>query len=69
LEVIVLVLSRRETESIVIPQCRVEIFVVAIEGDKVKLGIRAPDDIDIYRDEVWQRMCFDRFLDVTKEEE
>lgn len=64
-----LVVSRRESESVVIPQCRVEVVVVAIEGDKVKLGVRAPDEFDIYRHEIWQRICFDRFLETTKEDE
>lgn len=60
-----LVLSRRESESIVIPQARIEIVVRAIEGDRVKLGFRAPDEIDIYRSEIWQELCFDEFS--TKE--
>lgn len=49
----VLVLSRRERESIVIPRHRVEIAVVEIRGDAVKLGIVAPDEVGIYRREVW----------------
>lgn len=48
-----LVLSRRERESIVIPRHRVEIAVVEIRGDAVKLGIVAPDEVGIYRREVW----------------
>jgi carbon storage regulator len=57
----VLVLSRQETESIVIPECRIEIVVREISGNKVKIGIKAPDEVDIYRHEVWQSMCFDEW--------
>lgn len=48
-----LILSRRERESIVIPRHRIEIAVVEIRGDTVKVGINAPDEIGIYRREVW----------------
>lgn len=64
-----LVLSRRETESIVIPQARIEIVVRAIEGDRVKIGVKAPDEIDIYRSEIWQELCFDEFQPKEKEKE
>lgn len=53
-----LVLSRREGESVVIPDCRVEIVVKEISAGFVRLGFKAPDDVDIYRDEIWKDMCF-----------
>lgn len=62
-----LVLSRRESESIVIPQARIEIVVRAIEGDRVKIGVKAPDEIDIYRSEIWQELCFEEFSNKAKE--
>ena len=31
--------------------------VVAIDGNTVRLGISAPAEIGIYREEVWQRVC------------
>jgi len=60
-EVRVLVLSRKESESIVIPEHRIEIVVREIAGDKVRLGIKAPDEVDIYRHEVWQQIAFDEW--------
>jgi carbon storage regulator len=57
----VLVLSRKEGEAIVVPDCRIEIVVREIQGDKVRIGIRAPDDVDIYRHEIWQQMAFDQW--------
>ena len=53
-----LVLSRRVNESVVIPDCRVEIVVQEISPGFVRLGFKAPDDVDIYRDEIWRDMCF-----------
>ena len=48
-----LILSRRKDESVVIDG-RIEIAVVDIKGDQVKLGIKAPRDVKIFRNEVFQ---------------
>ena len=48
-----LILSRKLNESIMIGD-RVEISVVDIKGDQVKLGIKAPRDIKVFRQEVYQ---------------
>ena len=48
-----LVLARKVDESIVIGDSIV-LTVLAIEGDSVKLGIAAPRDVPILRQEVFQ---------------
>jgi carbon storage regulator len=48
-----LVLSRKKNESIVINN-DVIITVVEIRGDKVRLGIVAPKDVAVHREEVYQ---------------
>lgn len=47
-----LVLSRKKGESIVIDE-QIEVQVVAIEGDTIKLGIEAPKHISIHRKEIY----------------
>lgn len=47
-----LVLSRKKNESIVIGQ-DVTITVVDIRGDKVRLGIEAPKEVPVHRQEVF----------------
>ncbi|PYE50645.1 carbon storage regulator CsrA [Paenibacillus barcinonensis] len=47
-----LVLSRKKGESIII-QDQIEITVLAVEGDTVRIGITAPKHIDIYRQEIY----------------
>ncbi|PQP84587.1 carbon storage regulator [Paenibacillus sp. PCH8] len=47
-----LVLSRKKGESIII-QDNIEITVLAVEGDTVRIGISAPKHIDIFRKEVY----------------
>ncbi|KPV59743.1 carbon storage regulator [Paenibacillus sp. A3] len=46
-----LVLSRKKGQSIMI-NGNIEIYVVSIEGEQIKLGIKAPSDIKVYRKEL-----------------
>lgn len=48
-----LVLSRKFGEEILIGG-DVRVTVVAIRGDKVRLGIEAPKDVPVNRREVWE---------------
>lgn len=48
-----LILSRKRDEKILIGD-RIEVSVVEIRGDQVKLGISAPNDIKVYRYEVYE---------------
>src|SRR6202044_2278211 len=48
-----LVLSRKKNESIVINN-DITVTVVEIRGDKVRLGIVAPKDVPVHRQEVYE---------------
>jgi len=48
-----LVLSRKINESILIGG-NIEIVVLGSEGDTIKLGIKAPKHVDIYRKELYE---------------
>ncbi|MDD3890592.1 MAG: carbon storage regulator CsrA [Syntrophomonadaceae bacterium] len=47
-----LVLSRKKGETIIIGE-NIEISIIDIQGDTVKLGINAPRDISIHRKEIY----------------
>ena len=47
-----LVLSRQKDESIIIGD-DIEITIVDVRGDKVRLGINAPREISVHRKEVY----------------
>ena len=47
-----LVLSRKIGESIMIGD-DIELVVVEIKGDQVRLGVKAPKEVSIYRNEVY----------------
>ncbi|MDA8377105.1 MAG: carbon storage regulator CsrA [Planctomycetia bacterium] len=50
-----LVLSRQRDESIMIGD-NIEITIVDVRGDKVRLGITAPNTVPIHRKEVYETL-------------
>lgn len=50
-----LCLSRKRDERILIGN-DIKVMVLEIRGDKVRLGIDAPKDVGVYREEVWLRI-------------
>jgi len=48
-----LVLSRKKDEKIVIGD-QITVMVIEIRGDKVRLGIDAPREIPVHRQEVYE---------------
>lgn len=57
-----LVLTRRTDESLTIGDS-ITITVLGIEGDKVKLGIKAPRDIPILRQEIYEAVQAQNLLE------
>jgi len=47
-----LVLTRKKDESIIIDG-NIEVVVLALEDGKVRIGINAPKEIEIYRKEIY----------------
>jgi carbon storage regulator CsrA len=50
-----LVLSRKAGEEIVLPDCGVTIGVIRVAGKRVRLGIKAPPEITVRRNELPQK--------------
>lgn len=50
-----LILTRKKDESIII-NGNIEIQIMSIEEGKVKIGIEAPKDIEIFRSEVFEKI-------------
>jgi carbon storage regulator len=51
-----LVLTRRSNQSIMIGD-DVEVTVLGVSGEKVRLGITAPDEVAVFREEVYLRIA------------
>lgn len=47
-----LALSRKKNEAIVVNN-NIEITILEVKGDQVKIGINAPKEVPIYRKEVY----------------
>ena len=47
-----LVLSRKLGERIVVPQCGLAVTIIAVKGKAVRLGISAPENLTVYREEI-----------------
>jgi carbon storage regulator len=54
-----LVLTRKPGQSIIIGD-EIEVEVLSVAGEKVRLGITAPRDVEIFRDEVYDRIQNER---------
>lgn len=50
-----LALSRKKNEAIIISN-NVEVTILEVKGDQVKIGITAPKDVPIYRKEVYMQI-------------
>ena len=50
-----LALSRKKNEAIVINN-NIEITILEIKGDQVKIGVSAPKEVPIYRKEVYAQI-------------
>lgn len=51
-----LVLSRKENESISIAGGKITVTVLEIRRDSVRLGIEAPDEVTIHRKEIQDKI-------------
>jgi carbon storage regulator len=63
-----LVLTRKPGQSIMIGD-DVEIQVLSVSGEKVRLGVTAPREVSIFRNEVYERICDERAEEAPDEEQ
>lgn len=54
-----LILTRRVGESLIIGD-NVKVTVLGIKGHQVRIGIDAPKDVTVHRDEVYQKVVAER---------
>jgi carbon storage regulator len=60
-----LVLSRKPGEAIAVPQCDLSVEVVSVRGKTVRLGISAPPEIAVHREELIDAIRAEAVADST----
>lgn len=56
-----LVLTRKTNEEVLIDGC-IKVTVVKVQGQKVRIGIDAPDEVSVHRAEIAERIRHEEAL-------
>ena len=51
-----LILTRRIGEKLIIADGEIEVVILGLKGKQVRLGIKAPKNIEVHREEVYKRI-------------
>ncbi len=54
-----LILTRRVGEKLVIGE-KVTVTVLGVKGNQIRIGIDAPPDVQVHREEIFQRILAER---------
>lgn len=54
-----LVLTRRKGETLVIDDA-IRVTVLNVAGNQVRIGVEAPKDIEVHREEIWEKIQDER---------
>ena len=59
-----LILTRRVGESLMIGD-EVTVTVLGVKGNQVRIGVNAPKDVSVHREEIYERIHQERITDTV----
>ncbi len=54
-----LILTRKVGETVVIGN-DVDVTVLGVKGNQVRIGVKAPREIAVHREEIYERICHEK---------
>ena len=61
-----LILTRRLNETIVVGD-DVKITILGVKGNQIRLGIDAPKEISVHREEIWEKINAEKGKNIVNE--
>lgn len=62
-----LILTRRVGETLIIGDKEIDITVLGIKGHQVRLGINAPKEVSVHREEIFKRIQDEKERELSNE--
>lgn len=54
-----LILTRRIAETLIIND-NIKVTILGVKGNQIRLGIEAPEDVSVHREEVWDKIQLEK---------